>query len=78
MMMITTTMTISGGLMALVAAIMTRARGGRFDAQGRPCKIQRQSPTLNTLGTLVLWAGWFFFNASGVASFSEQPDSVRA
>lgn len=62
--------------MALVAAVMTRARGGRFDARGHPCKIDKQSPALNVLGTLTLWAGWFFFNASGVRSLSEQPDSV--
>lgn len=64
--------------MALVAAVMTRARGGRFDAQGQPCELERQSPQLNVLGTLVLWTGWFFFNASGVRSFSEQPDSVSS
>lgn len=64
--------------MALVAAVFTRPRAGRFDAEGRPCPLQRQSPALNVLGTLILWAGWFFFNASGVHSFSEQPDSVSA
>lgn len=64
--------------MAFVAAILTQARGGRFDSQGRPCRIERQSPALNVLGTLALWTGWFFFNASGVHSFSEQPDAVRA
>lgn len=62
--------------MALVAAVMTKARGGRFDSHGRPCRLVRQSPTLNVLGTLALWTGWFFFNASGVRSFSDQPDSV--
>lgn len=62
--------------MAFVAAILTKARGGRFDAQGRPCRLVRQSPALNVLGTLALWTGWFLFNASGVSSFSAQPDAV--
>lgn len=66
----------SGGLMALVAAVLTRPRGGKFDATGQACRLEKQSPALNVLGGLILWAGWFFFNASGVRSFSEQPDSV--
>ncbi|CAM9757090.1 unnamed protein product, partial [Laminaria digitata] len=67
---------MTGGLMALVAAVLTRPRGGRFDATGQSCRLEQQSPALNVLGGLILWAGWFFFNASGVRSFSEQPDSV--
>lgn len=67
---------MSGGLMALVAAIYTLPRGGRFDSEGNPRRLERQSPALNVLGTLILWAGWFFFNASGVESFSRQPDDV--
>ncbi|CAN0377265.1 unnamed protein product [Ascophyllum nodosum] len=67
---------LTGGLMAFIAAKMTGARGGRFDANGKPCSLERQSPALNVLGTLTLWTGWFFFNASGVHSFSAQPDSA--
>ena len=63
--------------MAFIAAKLTGVRGGRFDANGKPCSLERQSPALNVLGTLTLWTGWFFFNASGVHSFSAQPDSVR-
>ena len=62
--------------MALVAAVLTRPRGGRFDAMGQSCRLEKQSPALNVLGGLILWAGWFFFNASGVRSFTEQPDAV--
>lgn len=68
---------VEGGVIAFVAAVMVRPRGGRFDAHGKPCKLPQQSPALTVLGTLMLWAGWFFFNASGVRSFSAQPDSVR-
>ncbi|CAM9854619.1 unnamed protein product [Ectocarpus sp. 12 AP-2014] len=67
---------LTGGLMALVAAFCVHPRGGRFDAEGKPRRLERQSPALNVLGTLILWAGWFFFNASGVASFSRQPDDA--
>lgn len=63
--------------MALVAAVCTHPRGGRFDSEGKPRRLERQSPALNVLGALILWAGWFFFNASGVESFSAQPDDVR-
>lgn len=62
--------------MALVAAVLTKPRGGKFNAMGQPCRLEKQSPALNVLGGLILWAGWFFFNASGVRSFSEQPDTV--
>ncbi|CAM9483938.1 unnamed protein product [Pylaiella littoralis] len=67
---------LTGGLMALVAAIGARPRSGRFDSEGKPRRMERQSPALNVLGALILWAGWFFFNASGVATFSRQPDSA--
>ena len=64
--------------MALVAAVCTHPRGGRFDSEGKPRRLERQSPALNVLGALILWAGWFFFNASGVESFSAQPDDVSS
>eukprot|EP00752_Nemacystus_decipiens_P012426 g11008.t1 len=67
---------LTGGLMALVAAVCTLPRGGRFDSEGKPRRLERQSPALNVLGALILWAGWFFFNASGVESFSAQPDDA--
>lgn len=63
--------------MAFLAAVLTQPRGGRFDAEGKPCRLEHQSPALTVLGTIALWTGWFFFNASGVRSFSDQSDSVR-
>lgn len=67
---------VPGGFMALVAAYLTGSRAGRFDAEGKEVSLERQSAALNVLGALTLWTGWFFFNASGVKSFSSQPDAV--
>jgi len=49
---------LTGGVAALVGAIALGPRLGRFEEGGLPVS----SYTLQTLGTFILWFGWFGFN----------------
>lgn len=49
---------LTGGVAALVGAIACGPRLGRFEEGGLPVS----SYTLQTLGTFILWFGWFGFN----------------
>jgi len=52
-----------GGWAALVGAIMVGARMGRFAPNGTPKAIPGHSLTIGFLGVLILWIGWYGFNA---------------
>ena len=51
----------TGGWAALAGAIVLGPRDGKF-AQGRVTPIPGSSLPLATLGTFILWLGWFGFN----------------
>jgi Amt family ammonium transporter len=52
-----------GGACALAGILVVGARHGRFDAKGRPLMIVGHNLPMATLGTFLLWFGWFGFNA---------------
>lgn len=51
-----------GGIAGLVGAIIVGPRLGRFDSEGKVVPIPGHSATLVTLGTFILWFGWYGFN----------------
>ncbi len=51
-----------GGWAALVGAILIGARSGKYGPDGSINPIPGSSLPLATLGTFVLWLGWFGFN----------------
>lgn len=59
---------LTGGTVALVAAIILGPRLGRFrDAEGnrhtsKPKEFEGHSVVLQVLGTFILWFGWYGFN----------------
>lgn len=58
---------MTGGLTALIAAIVLGPRRGRFyDDDGNPLetpvKFGPHSVSLQVLGTFILWVGWYGFN----------------
>ncbi|MEM9759140.1 MAG: ammonium transporter [Pseudomonadota bacterium] len=59
-----------GGWAALAGVILLGARRGRFDEDGRPQTIPPSSLPIVTLGTFILWLGWFGFNGGSQLSFS--------
>ena len=61
----------TGGTAALVGAWLVGPRSGRYDAQGRARALHGHSLSLATLGTFILWLGWFGFNAGSGLAFDE-------
>jgi len=51
-----------GGLSALVGAKVVGPRIGRYTVDGELVDIPGHSATLQALGTLILWVGWYGFN----------------
>lgn len=52
-----------GGFAALAAVMVVGNRAGRFTAMGESRSLPSSSITFTALGTLILWLGWFGFNA---------------
>ena len=53
---------MTGGIAALVGAIMVGPRIGKFGKDGRPRAIPGHNIPFAILGVFVLWLGWFGFN----------------
>ncbi|MBO6638400.1 MAG: ammonium transporter [Roseitalea sp.] len=53
-----------GGWAALAGAILLGARKGKFGADGSVHPMPGSSIPLATLGTFILWLGWFGFNGA--------------
>jgi len=67
---------LTGATAALAALILLGPRRGKYGADGRPRAIPGHSMPLFGLGVLILWLGWFGFNAGsslgvGGSSFAE-------
>ena len=51
-----------GGWCALAGALILGPRIGKYDSAGRVIPMPGNNLTLATLGTFILWLGWFGFN----------------
>lgn len=51
-----------GGWAALAGALLLGPRIGKYNPDGTPNPIPAHSMSLATLGTFILWLGWFGFN----------------
>jgi Amt family ammonium transporter len=65
-----------GGWAALMGAIFLGARKGKFDKDGNSKPIPGHNMSLATLGTFVLWLGWFGFNAGSTMAADPEAISV--
>lgn len=66
---------MTGGITALVAAIILGPRIGRFydedgNALATPAEFPAHSVALQILGTFILWFGWYGFNPGSTLSIS--------
>ena len=59
-----------GGTAGLVATIKMGPRRGRFAPDGSPRTLKGHSSTLVAQGVLVLWVGWYGFNAGSTLAAS--------
>jgi Amt family ammonium transporter len=66
----------TGGWAALVGAIILGPRLGRYTAEGKVRPMPGSSLPLATLGTFILWLGWFGFNGASQLALGSAGDSV--
>ena len=66
----------TGGWAALTGAILLGARKGKYAADGSVRPIPGSSLPLATLGTFILWLGWFGFNGASQLALGSAIDAV--
>ncbi|WP_371396623.1 ammonium transporter [Fretibacter rubidus] len=64
-----------GGWAALAGAILLGARKGKYGADGKVTPMLASSIPLATLGTFILWMGWFGFNGASQLAFGTIADA---
>ncbi|SFJ83299.1 hypothetical protein [Jannaschia pohangensis] len=67
---------VTGGMAALTGALFVGARNGRF-VDGKKVALGHYSMPLATIGALILWMGWYGFNAGSYLSFSSDSDAAN-
>lgn len=65
-----------GGWCALTGAVILGARKGKYTADGRVLPIPGANMPLATLGTFVLWFGWFGFNGGSQLALGSAADAT--
>ncbi|MDY6806758.1 MAG: ammonium transporter [Cyanobacteriota bacterium] len=63
-----------GGCAALVGVGLLGWRIGKYDENGQPLGIAGHNLSISTLGCLILWLGWFGFNAG--STMKADPDAI--
>jgi len=64
-----------GGWAALVGAIILGARKGKYTEDGRVIPMVGSNIPLATLGTFILWLGWFGFNGASQLAMGNISDA---
>lgn len=62
---------MAGASAALAGVILLGARKGKYGADGSARAIQGANLPLATLGTFILWMGWFGFNGGSVLKLAD-------
>ena len=65
-----------GGWAALAGAIIVGARKGKFGADGSVRPMPGSNLPLATLGTFILWLGWFGFNGGSQLAMGSAADVI--
>ncbi len=63
-----------GGWAALAGVLLLGARKGKYTKDGKVRPIMGSNLPLATLGTFILWLGWFGFNGGSVLAMGTQED----
>ena len=66
----------TGGWAALVGAIVLGARSGKYGPNGQVNPMPGSNMTLATLGTFILWLGWFGFNGGSQLALGSGTDAA--
>lgn len=54
---------LTGAMAALAATLLLKPRIGKYNKNGTPNEIPGHNQVFTTLGVMLLWIGWFGFNA---------------
>jgi Amt family ammonium transporter len=65
-----------GGWAALTGALIVGPRSGKYDSEGRVRPLPGANLPLATLGTFVLWFGWFGFNGGSQLALGSALDAA--
>ncbi|SDE32406.1 ammonium transporter [Rhodospira trueperi] len=65
-----------GGWAALAGAILLGARAGKFGPDGKVHPMPGANLPLATLGTFILWLGWFGFNGGSQLALGSAADAI--
>jgi len=65
-----------GGWAALTGAIILGARKGKYGPNGQVLPIPGANMPLATIGTFILWLGWFGFNGGSVLALGSASDVI--
>lgn len=65
-----------GGWCALTGALILGVRKGKYDADGRVRPMPGSNLPLATLGTFILWFGWFGFNGGSQLALGSAADAT--
>ncbi|WCR11429.1 ammonium transporter [Paracoccus stylophorae] len=66
----------AGGFAALAGALVLGARHGKYRADGRIQPMPGSNLALATLGTFILWLGWFGFNGASQLAIGSVGDAA--
>ena len=66
----------TGGWAALIGAIVLGARAGKYGPDGQVNPMPGSSMPLATLGTFILWLGWFGFNGGSQLALGSGADAA--
>ncbi|MFE8699412.1 ammonium transporter [Cytobacillus sp. FJAT-54145] len=59
---------LTGAMAALAATILLKPRIGKYNKDGSPNNIAGHNQVFTALGVLILWVGWFGFNAGSTVA----------
>ena len=66
----------TGGWAALMGALILGSRAGRYNEDGTVNPMPGSSMPLATLGTFILWLGWFGFNGGSQLAIGTADDAI--
>jgi len=62
---------LTGATAALVATLLLKPRIGKFNKDGSPNEILGHNQVFTALSVLILWVGWFGFNAGSTVAIDD-------
>lgn len=62
---------LTGAMAALAATLLLKPRTGKYSKDGSPNVILGHNQVFTTLGVLILWIGWFGFNAGSTLAIGD-------